>query len=158
MEQNTQQYDSLLIEGLNFQDLSNKDVYSFSFSLPGTLSQTATNFGYIFTPSLAVEVLCVLEKHTVASGAATTLDLVVVPNGSAIASGTSVLKTPFVLNSTANTTVAKYGIGLTTIGTRTVEPLQSLALVNSANNATLQGVCVTIIFSYSNRGGYRKGI
>jgi hypothetical protein len=157
MEDNSKQSNNQLDKGGEFQDLINKDVYFMSFSLPGTLSQTATNFGYIFTPSLAMEILCVLEKHTAASGAATTLDLVIVKNGSAIGTGVSVLKTPFALNSAANTTVAKYGVNLSSVN-RTANPLDSFALVNSASNATLQGVSITIVYAPANRGGYRKGI
>jgi len=138
-----------------FQTLLNKDVYFVTYNLGGTLSQTANNFGYFFTPTLAVEILAVVEKHTAASGAATTLDVLIVPNATAISSGVSVLASTFALNSTANTAVTKIGTGLSNAN-RTVKPNQSLALKNSADNATLQGVSVTVFYKYPTRGSYRK--
>lgn len=141
---------------MEFPDLLNKDVYTITYSLGDMLSQTANNFSYIFTAAHAIEIIAVVEKHRDPASAATTLDVVIVPNGSIISSGTSVLKTPFVLNSTADTAVLKAGKDLTLTNTRIVKPYQSIALVNSADNASLTSVSVTIYYKPANQGSYRK--
>lgn len=123
---------------------------------PGATAQTATNYGYIFTPPFPYEILSIVEKHDVAGtdAGAVTLDILKVPNGTTLASGVSVLVSTFSLKSTADTAIMKQGIALSS--NRSFAPLDSIALVVSGTLTALEGVQVTIYIKPLNNGDFKN--
>lgn len=143
---------------MQFQELENKDSFITSITIPGTSATTSGNYGYVLTARLGVEVIGVAEKHETAGsdGGAVTLDVVKVPNGSAISAGTSILASTFNLKSTANTNVYKEGKNLTTTRFgRTLEPNESIGLRTSGTLTAVAGVHVCIYYRPVNQGSYR---
>lgn len=138
------------------EDIVHKYGFHKSTSLPSTQSQTATNYGVFFTAYWPCEVLIVTERHTVAgtSAGSVTLNLVKVPSGSAIASGTSVLVSAFDLKSTANVPVNKLGSAQLSTA-RQLKPGDSLAAVSSGTLTSLEGVHLEVYLKPLGRGDYR---
>lgn len=139
-----------------YEDIDNKIGVLVFRDFPSTTAQTATNYGYIFTPPFPFEILSIVEKHDVAGNDAgsVTLDVLKVPNGTTLASGTSVLKTTFSLKSTADTAVLKQGLDLA--NKRSFDPLDSIALKTSGALTALEGVQVTIYIKPLNMGDFRN--
>jgi len=140
----------------DFRQLENKDGFYFSITIPGTSAQTAVNFGYIFTARFPIEILRVTEVHETAGtdAGAVTLDVLRVPSGTAIGSGTSILASTFNLKSTAATPVYKQGLNLSST-TRRLKENESLALKTSGTLTALADVCVTIYYQNYGRGSYK---
>ncbi len=141
-------------ENVKFEDVENKVGLVIYRDFPSTTAQTATLYGYIFTPPFSFEVLSVIEKHDVAGTVSPVLDVLKVPNGTTLGSGVSILATTFNLTSTADTAVMKKGLGLNT--SRGFNPLDSLALKMTGTLTTLEGVQITIYIKPLNLGDYRN--
>lgn len=137
-----------------YEDISNKFGFLVFRDFPSTTAQTTTNYGYIFTAPFPFEVLSVIEKHDVAGTVSPVLDVLKVPNGTTLASGSSILASTFDLTSTADTTVMKQGLDLA--NTRRFEPFDSIALKLSGTTTTLEGVQVTIYCKPLNMGDFRN--
>lgn len=140
----------------DYKNIDNKFAEVIIRDYPSTTAQTATNYGYIFTPNFPYEVLSIIEKHAVAgtNGSAVTLDVLNVPNGTAQGSGVSILTTPFSLKATADIAQIKSGLALKT--NRTFSPGDSIALKVSGTLTTLEGVQVTIYYKPLNFGQFRN--
>ena len=137
-----------------YENIDNKIGIVVSRDYPYTTAQTATNFGYIFTVPFPFEVFSVTEKHDVAGTVSPVLDILKVPNGVTLASGTSILASTFDLTSTADTAVIKQGLTLST--NRTFAPFDSLALKMTGTLTTLEGVQVSIYIKPLNMGDFRN--
>lgn len=140
----------------DYKDLENKDGFYFAIIIPGASAQTAANFGYIFTARFPIEILRVTEVHQTAGTdvGAVTLDVLRVPSGTAIGSGTSILASTFDLKSTAATPVYKQGLTLSS-STRRVKENESLALKTSGTLTALADVCVTVYCQNYGKGSYK---
>lgn len=153
--------DQAIPNSLDFKKITNKDSYFQAVTIFGTQAQTAGNYGYIFTArTYGLEIIGISEKHEVAGTdvGAVTLDVRKVPNGVAIASGTTLLLAgaTFNLKATANTTVYKEGKDLSLLNdSRIIKPFDSVGVVVSGTLTSLQGVCVTVYYRWANRGSYR---
>lgn len=136
-------------------DTPYRDGFLLTFFLPGTSSQTAGNYGVIFTAPNAFQVISIIEVHSTAGsdGGAVTLDVEKLTGTTAPGSGTSILKTTFNLKSTANTPVTKEGFDLAT--DRTFSPNNRLGIKTSGTLTALQGVSVTILCRWWGRGQYK---
>jgi len=103
---------------------------------------------FIFTAMGDYEVVGASEVHDVAgtNGGAVTLDVVKCASGTTVASGTSLLATPFDLKSTADTPVTKRvsNDGLAATPTRIVTAGQAIALNFTGTLTALAGVAVTL--------------
>jgi hypothetical protein len=147
------------LQNIQFKDIKNKDSYIQTTTIFGTLAATSTNYGYVLTArGIALEILGVSEKHETAgtNGGAVTLDVVKVPDGSAISSGSSILVTQFNLKSTANTNVYKDGRALkTTQDIRYLQIGESIALKTTGTLTDVAGVHVCIYYRPVNNGSYR---
>lgn len=140
---------------MKYEEIDNKIGILISRDYPTTTPQTVTNFGYIFTAPFPYEVLSVTEKHAVAGTVSPVLDVLRVPNGTALASGATILKSTFDLTSTANTAVMKQGnSGLST--NRAFGAFESIALKMTGTLTTLEGVVVTIYIKPKNMGDFRN--
>lgn len=139
-----------------YENISNKFGFLVFRDFPSITAQTATNYGYIFTAPFPFEVLSVIEKHDVAgtNGGAVTLDVLKVPNGTTLASGTSILRTPFSVKTTADTAQMKQGLDL--VDTRRFAPFDSIALVVAGTLTALEGVQVTLYCKPLNMGDFRN--
>lgn len=144
---------------IQFEDIQNKDSYIQCITIPGTSAATSTNYGYVLTArQVALEIIGVLEKHETAGsdGGAVTLDVVKVPNGTAISAGTTVLASTFNLKSTANTYVYKQGRDLSTASDiRYLQIGESVALKTSGTLTAVAGVHVCIYYRPAHNGTYR---
>ncbi len=99
-------------------------------------------------------IVAIIEKHTVACSANGTLQVVNVPNGSAISAGSNILTTAFDLTSTANTAVNKNPLAFVKTAT-ILKSGDSIALKSAGTLTTLEGVQVTIYYTMANDGRYR---
>ena len=144
---------------MQFDELQNKDLYIQCITIPGTSAATSGNYGYVLTArTVALEIIAVGEKHEVAgsNAGAVTLDVLKVPSGTAISSGTTILASTFNLKSTANTWVYKEGKDLaTTRFIRYLEPGESVALKTSGTLTDVTGVHVCVYYKPVNNGSYR---
>lgn len=144
---------------MQFQEIENKDSYIQCITVPGTLAATSGNYGYVLTArTVALQVIGVGEKHETAGtdAGSVTLDVLKVPDGTAIASGTSILASTFNLKSTANTWVFKQGADLSTVKfIRYLEAGESLALKITGTLTSLTGVHMCIYYKPVNNGSYR---
>ncbi|MBT3354810.1 MAG: hypothetical protein HN402_07825 [Candidatus Scalindua sp.] len=136
-------------------DITKKDVLHETFTLGGDLSQTAAYFSYVITARKGMEIVAILEKHEVAGsdGAAVTLDVKHVPNGSAISAGTSLLAEEFDLKGTADTVVYKEGVALSSA--RKLSPYDSVGLETTGTLTSLEGVTVTVFYKPVGKGNYQ---
>lgn len=142
---------------VSYEDVNNKFAFVVFRDFPSTTAQTATNYGYIFTPPFPYQVLSVVEKHDIAGTVAgATLDVLKVPNGTTLVSGASILATPFDVStlSTADTAQMKSGLELKT--NRNFEALDSIALKVGGTLTTLEGVQVTIYIKPLNMGQFKN--
>jgi hypothetical protein len=139
----------------DYKDITNKDGFYFTFRLGGTSAATNANYGYVFTARHPIEILRISEIHETAGSdaGALTLDVLVVPSGTVIGSGTSMLATTFNLKSTANTVVYKEATNLNSH--RRLSENQSLALKVTGTATDLAGVCVTVYCQNYGRGSYK---
>lgn len=144
---------------LQFEDIQNKDSYIQCVTIPGTSAATSTNYSYVLTArEIALEIIGVSEKHETAGtdGGAVTLDVVKVPNGTAISGGTTILISTFNLKSTANTQVLKRGRALSTVADiRYLQIGESVALKTSGTLTAVAGVNVCIYFRPAHNGTYK---
>ena len=144
---------------IEFEDIQNKDSYVQCITIQGTSAATSTNYGYVLTSkSIAYEIIAVGEKHETAgtNAGAVTLDVVKVPDGTAISSGATILATTFNLKSTANTWVLKQGTNLSTARfIRIIQAGESIALKTTGTLTDVAGVHVCIFFKPVNNGSYR---
>lgn len=151
MEQDTQ--------NIQFNDIKNKDSYIQCITIPGTSATTSGNYGYILTArGVALEIIGVLEKHEVAGSdlGAVTLDVLKVPNATAISAGTTILASTFNLKSTANTYIYKEGKDLSTAsGIRYLQIGESVALKTTGTLTAVAGVHVCIYYKPVFNGSYR---
>jgi len=140
---------------IDYRDIENKDGFYFTFRLGGTNAQTSGNYGYVFTARNPVEILRVAEVHETAGtdAGSVVLDVLKVPSGTAIGSGTSMLASTFDLKSTADTPVIKEGTALSAY--RRLKENESLALKTTGTLTSLAGVCVTIYCQNYGRGSYK---
>ena len=140
---------------MQFEETENKDGFYATWTVAGTSAATAGNYPIFFTARFPCEVLRVTERHETAGSdaGAVTLDVMKVPDATAIASGSSVLASTFNLKSTANTLVSKQGVNLS--ANRQLKENQSLALLTSGTLTALVGVHVTVYLKYLGRGSYR---
>ncbi len=134
-----------------------KDGFYTTELLRGTLAATSTNYTHFFTAYWACEVVGVSEVHTVAgtNGSPVTLQLNKVTNGTAPASGTSILNVGFDLKSTANTPVTKTGRDLVFNSGRQLKRGERLALETTGTLTDLADVLVTVYLKMLGRGSYR---
>lgn len=148
--------DSKIKQSMDFQELTNKDGYYFTVYVGGTAGATSGNYGRFATVRYPIQILRIDEIHEVlgTDAGAVTLDVVVVPNGSAISAGTSLLASTFSLKSTINTLQIKEKRNLST-AVRMVEPNQSLALKTSGTLTAVAGVCVTVYYKPYAKGSYK---
>ncbi len=155
MRDPNQQQDNIPNQLTDYQTLSNKDGFYFTFRLGGALAQTAANYGYVFTARHPVEILRISEIHETAGtdAGAVTMDVLKVTSGVAIGSGTTILVAAFNLKSTAATLVFKQGVNFTS--NRRLKENESLAFKTSGTLTDLAGVCVTIYFQNYGRGSYK---
>ncbi len=139
-----------------YENIDNKIGVLVYRDFPSTTAQTATNYGYIFTPPFPFEILSVTEKHDVAgtNGSPVTLDVLKVPNGTTLGSGVSILVSQFDLKSVADTAVLKQGLKLNT--SRSFDALDSIALKVTGTLTALEGVQVTIYVKPLNMGDFRN--
>lgn len=147
--------EKLNTEQIDYQDLKNKDLLSETAFVFGTLAATSTNYGRILTLNRPIQIVGIQEIHETAGSdaGAVTLDVVVVDDGSAISTGTSLLATTFNLKSTANTLVRKQKRDLSSA--RLIEPNQTVALKTSGTLTAVAGVCVTIFYQFYAKGSYK---
>ena len=140
---------------VDFQNIINKDGYYFTAKVQGTSAATSGNYGIFATVRYPIQILRVVERHEVigSDAGAVTLDVVIVDNGSAISTGTSILASTFDLKGTANTLQIKEKRTLSS--TRLVEPNQSLALETSGTLTAVAGVSVTVYYQPYSRGSYK---
>lgn len=145
-----------LKEEIDYQNLINKDVMSFNVWVPGTSAATSTNYGRFITLKQPIQILRIQEIHETAGSdaGAVTLDVVVVSNGSAISTGTSLLASTFNLKSTADTLVTKQKRDLSSA--RTIAPTQSIALKTSGTLTAVAGVMVTVFYQFYAKGSYKQ--
>jgi hypothetical protein len=124
-------------------------------SISGTLAQTATNYGFIFTARHPIEIMRITEVHGTAGtdASAVTLDVKKVSSGTALSSGTTILSSTFNLKSTANTPVVKEGGSLSS--NRKLIENESIGLVVSGSLTSLSDVCITIYYKELNQGYIR---
>lgn len=141
-------------EMIRIEQVVRKDGFYVNRDFPSTTSQTATNYGQIFTATSPCEVLIISEVHSVAGTAAgtVTLDVTKCTGTTAIASGTTLLSTKFNLKSTAYTPVQYSGTGLTSA--RQLATGDRLVLQTSGTLTTLEGVQVTIYIKPLGKGSY----
>jgi len=114
--------------------------------IQGTLAQTAANYlTTFFRAQRTYEVIEVSERHENpgTDGGAVTVMLNKVPNGTAPASGTSILTAGLNLKATANTDQA--GSITTVISDRRLVQGDSLALESSGTLTSVVGVTVTVL-------------
>lgn len=138
-----------------YENIDNKFGEIIIRDYPSTTAQTATSYGYIFTPPFPYEVLSIVEKHDVAATVGVvTLDVLNVPNGVTLASGVSILVAKFDLTAAADTAQIKSGLALKT--NRTFSPGDSIALKVTGTLTTLEGVQVTIYYKPLNFGQFRN--
>lgn len=139
-----------------YENINSKFGFTVSRDFPSTTAQTATNYGYIFTAPFPFEVLSIVEKHDVAgtNGGAVTLDILKVPNGTTLGSGTSILSSTFNLKATADTAQMKKGVNLN--NSRTFKPFESIALKVTGTLTALEGVQVTIYCKPLNMGDFKN--
>jgi hypothetical protein len=146
---------------IQFKDIQNKDSYIQCINIPGTSAATSTNYGYVLTArGIALEIIGVSEKHEVKGTdpdpATVTLDVLKVPDATAISSGASILVTPFNLKSAANTNVYKEGKLLkTTSDIRYLQIGESIALKTTGTLTAVTGVHVCIYYKPAFNGTYR---
>lgn len=144
---------------MQFQDLQNKDSYAQCMAVPGTSAATATNYGYILTArTVALEIIAVGAKWETAGTdlGAVTLNMMKVPDGTAISAGTTILASTFNLKSTANTWVYKEGKDLSTARfIRFLEPGESVAMLTSGTLTNVAGVHACVYYKPVNNGSYR---
>lgn len=146
-------------ENIQFNDIKNKDSYIQAITFVDSAGTTTLQGCYVLTArQIALEIIGVLEKHTVAGTdvGAVTLDVVKVLDGSAISTGITMLKTPFNLKSTANTSVYKEGVDLSTAAQiRYLQIGESVAFKVTGVLTALAGVHVCIYYKPVNNGSYR---
>lgn len=142
------------MEEIKYEKIMNKVGILISRDYPTTTAQTAANYGYIFTAPFPFEVLSIIEKHDVAGTVDATLDVQRVPNGTTLASGTTILSSTFSLTSAADTAVMKQGLDLT--NNRKFDPFDSISLVAGGTLTTLAGVQVTIYIRPLGMGDFRN--
>ena len=132
-----------------------KDAFYVTADIYGTSAATSGNYGIILVARYPIEVLMITERHEVlgTDGGAVTLDVLNVPNGSAISSGTSMLAATFNLKATINTNVIKQGVALT--AARVLEQGAAIGLKTSGTLTAVAGVHITIYFKNQGRGNYR---
>lgn len=132
-----------------------KDGFYITTNIWGDEAQDAANYGIIFTARWPIEILRIVERHETAgtAGGAVTLDVLRVPNGTAIASGDSMVVTKFNLKATANTLQTREGVTLNDF--RQLRENQSIGLKTSGTLTDLAGVSITIYFQNYGRGNYR---
>jgi activator of 2-hydroxyglutaryl-CoA dehydratase len=142
-------------ETIDYQDLKNKDILSECIFIPGTSAATSANYGRFITLNRPIQIISIQEIHETAGtdGGAVTLDVVVVNDGSAISTGTSLLSSTFNLKSTANTLVRKQKRDLSSA--RKIEPNQTIALKTSGTLTAVAGVCVTVFYQFYAKGSYK---
>jgi hypothetical protein len=140
----------------DFQELTNKDGQYFTAYVYGASAATSTNYGRFATVRYPIQILRIDEIHETAGTnvGAVTLDVVVVEDGSAISTGTSLLVNEFNLKGTANTLQIKQKRDLSTI-VRGINPNQSIALVTTGTLTDVAGVCVTVYYQPYARGSYK---
>lgn len=140
---------------MNYADLENKFGMVYARDYPSTTAQTATNYGYLFCCPFPIEILSITEKHDVAGthGSPVTLDVLRVPNGTTLASGTTMLASTFSLKSTADTAVTKSGLDLTS--QRGLAANDSVAVAVSGTMDAVAGVHITIYYKPTGRGQFR---
>jgi len=121
-----------------------KQSINVDFSLPGTLSATAGNYGIIFIARQNCVVVDAYEVHTTAGSDAGTVSLQLerLQGTEALNAGDELLTTAWNLKSTANTPVR----GILSKDNRVVSLKigDRLALKDSGTLTNLQGVCVSI--------------
>lgn len=139
---------------IGIERIIRKDGFYITGDVPGTLAQTAGDYGMIFTATAPCEVLIVSEVHAVAATIGTvTLDVEKLTGTTAPGSGTSILAAQFSLTSTANTPVRKSGTGLSSA--RQLDAGNRIAIKTTGVLTTLQGVQVTLYIKHLGRGDYR---
>lgn len=149
------------VKQAQFQYLQNKDSYIECITIPGILAATSTSYSYVLTArTVALEIIAVGAKwETKGTDAGARLDVLKVPNGTAISGGTSILTTTFDIGSGSanNTWVYKEGAALkTTRGIRYLKYGESIALSTGATTiTTVAGVHVCIYYRPANNGTYR---
>ena len=136
-------------------EIQNKDGNEMTISLPGVQPQTASNYGIFYIANRPIEIRKIKEVHSVAGndGSAVTLQVEKLTGTTALDSGSTLLTTAFNLKGTDNTVVSYEGRGLTS--NRILKEGDRLALKDSGTLTNLQGVCVTIYYTYANCGHYR---
>lgn len=135
-------------------EILNKDGLLISFSLPGSLSQTAAYYSIFFIANKAYEIISISEVHTTAGSDAgdVTLDIERLQGTTAPASGDGICKTEFDLKGTANTVVKKQGY--TDLQNKKLNPGDRLALKDTGTLTDLEGVCITIYLKSIGKGSY----
>jgi len=143
-----------------WNEITDKDGFYITVSLPGVLSQTTGYYDQFFIARQPIEVLRVSEVHTTAETAegSAYLDIEKLTGTTAPGSGTSILASEqyFDLKSTANTVSNRENFtGLSSA--RQLKENERLALkdLGTATLSSLTGVQVTLYCKYLNKGGYR---
>lgn len=113
-----------------------------TFSLPGTLAQTAGNYGIVFTATRPCFVSAISYVHTVA-GTSPSLQVERLQTTTALGAGTVLLTTAFSGSATANT--VQRGTLISQTGLKLGD---RLALKISGTLTNYQGVNVTIELEY----------
>lgn len=139
----------------NWDEIERKDGFYVTFTIPGTLAATATNFTHFFIFRHPAEVLRVSEVHSTAGTdlGAVTLDVQRLTGTTAPGAGTSILASTFNLKGTANTVVTKEGKQLA--ANRQFAENERICLSTSGTLTLLAGVNVTLYCKMFGRGDYR---
>ena len=138
-----------------WEDIERKDGFYFTFTVPGLLAATSTNYTETKVIRHPMEVLRASEVHTTAGtdAGAVTLDIQRLTGTTAPGSGTSILASTFNAKSTANTVVSKEGAGLAS--NRQFREGERLGLAVSGVLTALAGVSITLYCKPLGRGDYR---
>lgn len=140
---------------LQAEDVLHKDGFYVSHTLVGATAQTDANYGIFFTAYWPCEVLWVGVRYATNNGAALTLQLVKVPDATAVASGSSMLATAFNLNTTADTIQTRSGLTLLRAGTTQLDTNEALGIVKTGTLTSIAHLTLTVYLKMLGRGDYK---
>lgn len=138
---------------IRWEDLDQKDGFYLTPTVQGISAKTPGYYGIFFTARRPAEVLWVAIRYDVTAGAAATLDIYSVPDGTALASGNSIFASTFNLNTTADTLQIKQTTDFTSYAV--LPENQSLGLVIGGTPTNLEQLSITIYSKFSQKGHYR---
>ena len=137
------------------EDIDNKDGFYVPYTILGAQPLVASAYGIFFTAKRPCEVLWCSVRYAGTNAGALTLDIVKCADGTAAASGSSLLATTFNLDTTADTLQTRSGLTLLRAGTTQLKENQSLACVRSGTLTNIAHISITVYLKYLDKGDYR---